>query len=108
MHTRFSDGRSAITRRKGHRGFRKLFAPLRFGARPFFDRLTISSARPVDSNLEYEMTAGLEPFGRETALEAGQFAKRKAKGDIIELRDFAIGDARDAGIWRGGLAPSGV
>ena len=55
-------------------------------------------------------TAGLETFRdrRETALEAGQFAKSKAKGDIIELRDFAIGDARDAGIWRGGLAPSGV
>jgi hypothetical protein len=29
---------------------------------------------------------------RETALEAAQFAKSRAKGDIIELRDRATGE----------------
>ena len=29
---------------------------------------------------------------RETALEAAQFAKSRAKGDIIELRDCATGE----------------
>ena len=88
----------------------KLFAPPRFGAWPFFDRLAMGA--PLDSNLDFEILHNGVPRTfrdrRETALEAGQLAKSKAKGDIIELRDFAIGDARDAGIWRGGLAPSGV
>ena len=66
----------------------------------------------MDSNLDYEILhdGGPRTFRdrRETALEAAQFAKSKAKGDIIELRDCAIGEARDAGLWRGGLASSGV
>ena len=39
-------------------------------------------------------TACHEPSAirRETALEAAQFAKNKAKGDIIELRDCATGE----------------
>ena len=46
---------------------------------------------------------------RETALEAAQFAKSRAKGDIIELRDCATGEKLRA--WAGNrrrlaIAPS--
>jgi len=109
VHTRFSDGRSAITLGKGtavsenclrrYDSAHGLFLIAWRWARPWTATLILKSCTTACPNLSDR---------RETALEAGQFAKSKAKGDIIELRDCAIGEARDAGVWRGGLASSGV